>query len=606
MNVFDFSDTEALGTVRAVDTAVVLVGVDNIDLLRQMQVNRLVVLQSSKPGQHLVGVVQRITRDIATARQCDEDEQDESGSLEIEERNTVRITLIGTFIDREGTKLNVFRRTLETVPEIEARCFPVEGDRLTRFMRVISHQGKDDMPRLSLGTYTLDENAEAYLNANRFFQRHAVVVGSTGSGKSWTTARMLEQISQLPNANAILFDIHGEYHTLSGNGVRHFRVAGPADLDGTGNAEDGVLFLPYWLLAYEDMVAMLIDRSDRNAPNQAMLISREVTAAKRQYLETGNHNDVLANFTVDSPVPYSLDEVSNTLMTLNTEMVEGSRGQKQGPFFDQLSRLIARLDNKRNDRRLGFMFRAPATTMEFSWLEKFARALVAGTCDQPDQSGGVKVIDFSEVPSDVLPLVVARIASLVFFVAQWTERAHQHPIALLCDEAHLYIPERIAAGGIMEAALTCFERIAKEGRKYGVGIVVISQRPSEVNRTVLSQCNNFVALRLTNAEDQHVVQRLLPDSLGGMTGLLPILDTGEALMVGDACLLPARIRISPPQSQPDSGTIDFWDRWAQDRQVEHVSAAVMSWRQQSSLGAVQPTIEAPAPAKKKRTKKKST
>jgi type II secretory pathway predicted ATPase ExeA len=137
----------------------------------------------------------------------------------------------------------VFRRTLETVPEIDALCFPVEGEKLTLFMRAISFQSSTDAQRLSLGTYTLDESAEAFLNANRFFQRHAVIVGSTGSGKSCTTARLLEQVAELPNANAVLFDIHGEYHTLTGAGVSHFRIAGPADLDGP--RKENVLFLPY-------------------------------------------------------------------------------------------------------------------------------------------------------------------------------------------------------------------------------------------------------------------------------------------------------------------------------------------------------------------------
>ena len=128
--------------------------------------------------------------------------------------------------------------------------------------------------------------------------------------------------------------------------------------------------------------------------------------------------------------------------------------------------------------------------------------------------------------------LVARIA---FVIQQWTEKGIRHPIALFCDEAHLYIPERVEGGGDVVSVGT-FERIAKEGRKYGVGLVVISQRPSEVNRTVLSQCNNLIAMRLTNAEDQAVVRRLLPDSLGGFSDLLPVLDVGEALIVGDACL----------------------------------------------------------------------
>jgi hypothetical protein len=143
------------------------------------------------------------------------------------------------------------------------------------------------------------------------------------------------------------------------------------------------------------------------------------------------------------------------------------------------------------------------------------------------------------------------------------------------------MPNRTDAGGVEAAALRYFERIAKEGRKYGVGLVVISQRPAEVSRTVLSQCNNFVALRLTNAEDQSVIQRLLPDSLGGFTGLLPVLDTGEALVVGDASLLPSRIRIHEPTAKPNSGTVDFWDEWSRDEQRQAVEQAVHSWRRQS-------------------------
>lgn len=578
--LFSFNDHDSLGVVRAVDTASVVVGVDNLELLRKMQVNRLVVLQSSKAGQFLVGIVQRIVRDAPTAKDIEREE--ETGEPRVAERNTVKITLIGTFIERDGSKSNLFRRTLESVPEIDAFCFSLEGDLLTRFMRVLSHQSDSDAPRLSLGSYALDLHAEAYLNANRFFQRHAAIVGSTGSGKSWTTARLVEQIAELPNGNAILFDIHGEYGTLTGAGIRRYRVAGTSDLESGNGLDDGVLYLPYWLLAYDDMVAILVDRDDNNAPNQAMIMSRSVVTAKRKYLENGTHADILSNFTIDSPVPYDLKEVFNEIEAKNVEMVPGARTEKQGDFFGKLSRLIARMENRVSDRKLGFMFQAPAETTEFGWLERLAKQLMAGTRDQANAKGGVKIIDFSEVPSDILPLIVSRVASIVFSVAQWTRSDERHPIALLCDEAHLYVPERGSSTGILASALNTFHRIAKEGRKYGVGLVVISQRPSEMSRTVLSQCNNFVALRLTNAEDQSVVQRMLPDNLGGLSGLLPILDTGEALVIGDACLLPARIRITEPKSKPDSGTVDFWDRWSADEPCEAVATAVQSWRKQSS------------------------
>ncbi|MEJ8676942.1 ATP-binding protein [Chromobacterium amazonense] len=478
-------------------------------------------------------------------------------------------------------KDNVFVRTLETVPEIDANCFALEGPRLTAFMRVIANIAGDGQ-RLSLGHYTLDEAADAYLNGNRFFQRHAVIVGSTGSGKSWTTARVLEQVAELPNANAVMLDIHGEYATLNGDGFQHLRIAGPADLDSGAALTQGVLFLPYWLLGYEALTSMFVDRSDQNAPNQAMVMSRAILNAKRAYLEAGDKAEVLANFTIDSPVPFNLEAVLGELRELNEQMVPGARAgaEKQGEFNGKLSRLIQRLESKRSDRRLGFLFQGTAETMQYEWLERLVVLLMAGRKDQPAEKGGVKVIDFSEVPSDVLPLMVSLVARLIFSVQQWTTSEKRHPISIVCDEAHLYIPERSGSVGADDISVAIFERIAKEGRKYGLGLVVVSQRPSEVNRTVLSQCNNLMAMRLTNGDDQAVVRRLLPDSLGGFGELLPVLDTGEALVVGDASLLPARIRMAPPKQPPNSGTIDFWDRWANDDAIGGHDAAVESWRKQ--------------------------
>lgn len=200
----------------------------------------------------------------------------------------------------------------------------------------------------------------------------------------------------------------------------------------------------------------------------------------------------------------------------------------------------------------------------------------------PAQNGkkGVKIIDFSEVPSDILPLIVSLIARVVFSVQQWSQVGERHPIAIFCDEAHLYIPAHTEKS-IDDASLVTFERISKEGRKYGVGLVVISQRPSEVNRTVLSQSNNFIAMRLTNADDQAVVKRLLPDSLGDYAEMLPILDIGEALIVGDASLLPSRIRIAPPKLKPRSATIDFWDEWAKETSAVNIRNAIEALRKQS-------------------------
>ena len=223
------------------------------------------------------------------------------------------------------------------------------------------------------------------------------------------------------------------------------------------------------------------------------------------------------------------------------------------------------------------MFQGGSDSYEMDWLIRLAKALVGTKHD--NGTSGVKVIDFSEVPSDILPLIASLVARIVFQIQQWMDSESRHPIAIFAEEAHLYIPNDLHKG-ISEVSLDTFERIAKEGRKYGVGLVIVSQRPSEVNRTVLSQCNNTIALRLTNAEDQAVVKRLLPETLGGLIDSLPVLDTGEAIVVGDSSLLPSKIRVGMPHKKPLSGTVDFWDEWSKDSLKGNTHGAVTSWRRQ--------------------------
>lgn len=578
MRIFNYSDEDSLGRVISVDTTSVILNVDNVDKLRSMQVNRLVALQSSKAGQHLIGLINKIVR---KAVNDDREQVDHEDTEFLGENNSVKITLIGTFFDRYLLDLNVFRRTLETVPEIDACCYSIDGGTLTSFMNAISNQAGETESALSLGSYSLDEDAVAYLDANKFFQRHAVIVGSTGSGKSWTTASLLEQVAKLENSNAILFDLHGEYQSLVDDGIKHFKIAGPAEIGGEIDIDDGVLYFPYWLLSYEDMLEMLVDRSDQNAPNQSMVLSRSVMRAKEEYLNSIGKSEMLDSITIDSPIPYRLQEVLENLIDLDTKMVQGTKGPKQGEFYGKLTRFISRLNNKISDKRLAFMMNPSATVFEWEWMDNLSNVLMSGRSNLESKKGGVKIINLSEVPSDILPVVIGRISALIFSLQQWTKKEERHPIALLCDEAHLYIPESNSSTANSNSANKSFERIAKEGRKYGVGLVIISQRPSEVNKTILSQCNNFLAMRLSNAEDQSVIKRLLPDSLGNFTDLLPILDRGEALIVGDASLLPSKVKIKEPNNKPNSGTIDFWDEWKNTDKRNAVKDAVHAWRIQS-------------------------
>lgn len=181
MAIFQFEDKDAIGTVFSVDTATLIIKVDELDKLRKLQVNHLVAIKSSKAGQHLIGIINRITRKSVDEENREEDKLGFNGFLITE--NILKVNLFGTLLDKYGSKNNIFKRTLDTVPEIDAPCFPIVGENITKFMQTISSKENYDNP-LTIGKYSIDENAEAFLDGDKLFQRHAVIVGSTGSGKS--------------------------------------------------------------------------------------------------------------------------------------------------------------------------------------------------------------------------------------------------------------------------------------------------------------------------------------------------------------------------------------------------------------------------------------
>ncbi len=567
MGIFDYDKLESFGKVQGVDTANVLVVVTDTNQLSKLQVNNLVAIRASKRGQTLIGMVSKIMRKFIDMPELEEEEIAASNDI-------VKLTLIGTLMDKDGERNNVFKRTLESVPEIDSDCFVMSDETLTNFMSAISGANSDVENPLCIGHYAINHGASAWLDGNKLFQRHAVIVGSTGSGKSYTVATLIEKIAKLKSCNVVLFDIHGEYAPIKADGIKHYRIAGPGD-----SPSDDVLFLPYWLLTYDEMLSLMLDRSDNNAPNQAMVFSQSVFKAKEDLLDEFDITDLSGKITIDSPVPYRVSNVLENLKNKNTEKKIGSTGREtQGDFYGKLSRFIQRLESKTTDKRLNFMFSDNEELIKYDYMTNLCKQLMAPA----SQSGGVKIIDFSEVPSDILPLIVSLIARVIFYVQQWMEKDKLNPISIFCDEAHLYMPAK-AKYGVEDSSLQSFERIAKEGRKYGVGLAVISQRPSEVNRTVLSQSSNYIAMRLTNADDQNVIKKLLPDNIGDFADLLPILDVGEAIVVGDACVIPSRIHIDKPEQEPNSATVKFWTEWSKETAHNCIYDAVESLRKQSRV-----------------------
>ncbi len=592
MSIFTFTEAQSLGEVRSVETARITIRVTDGQRLQKARVGRLVAIQSFG-DEWLIGIIERVWRHPVELPTLQEGEVPKDLTAVQQEENGVAVSLVGTYRARDGERHNTFSRAVFSLPEINRPVFPIEEKSLEDFMGILSSSSKAEaVAPLRVGTYTLDGKASAYIDGDKLFQRHAALLGSTGSGKSFTVASILEQSALLPHANIIVLDLHGEYSSMKF--ASHYRIAGIGDL----KAKRGdAIFLPFWLLTYDEMQSVFVDRSGDNAPNQALALMDSVIEMKRAAIVALSKPELLEGFTVDTPVPYRLEALVQSLDDKNEEAIDtgetyasgprkGLPKTEKGPLAGKLSRFLIRLKTKMNDRRYAFMYQAPAEYEAYDSLHQLAKKLL-GTNDVKDGvNHGIKIIDFSEVPSDILPVVVGLVARLVYQIQFWSSPGAdgdaRHPVAIVCDEAHLYLPSNAASTGPLEKrALENFERIAKEGRKYGVGLMVVSQRPSDVSTTILSQCSNIIALRLANKTDQAVVRQLLPESLEGLMEVLPTLDVGEAVVVGDATLLPTRIKMSKPKHEPRSATIPFWTRWAKPKADVDLVAAVENMRRQS-------------------------
>ncbi|MEO1017224.1 MAG: ATP-binding protein [Pseudomonadota bacterium] len=579
--VLNFDEADFLGHVIAVDTSHVLISVENSKLFTQTSIGSLVSIHGNTEHEYLIALLDKATKILEETRlDIDPENKLDDEQREMRPADTIRATMIGTFREFDGERTNTFKRGTDSFPQIDRECFAINGANLQHFMGLLGAEFEEE-ERLKLGVFVADRTAEAIASGDKFFQRHAAILGSTGSGKSWAVALLLERASSLPYTNIVVFDMHGEYGSLckgSAGFARQFKIAGPGDL---GNPSTNTLFLPYWLLNREELLSMVLDRTDQNAPNQASRFTQHVRELKEETLALLEMEEAAKTFTVDSPIPYSLERLIKKLEADNTAKGKNpdTGREKNGEWNGKLTRFISRMNAKVEDRRYGFMFQPTPESIGYDWLpDRVVELMSVG------KDSGIKIIDFSEVPADVLPVLTGTIARLLYDVQFWLAPEKRTPICILCDEAHLYLPARDDANVVQRQALGAFERIAKEGRKYGFSIVVVSQRPSDVSRTILSQCNNFLSLRLTNETDQNVVRRLVPDSLLSVADILPLLDTGEALLLGDAVLLPTRIKLDAPTVKPDSATRDFWREWGTLAPAEHpLRASVESLRRQTRV-----------------------
>jgi hypothetical protein len=492
------------------------------------------------------------------------------------DRVLAKLMPVGAF-HPDATGGGTFRVGAAHQPRIHAGCHLVAGDDLSRLMACIAEDVAPE-ERLVLGRYGGTDGADAVANGNRLFQRHLAILGNSGAGKSWAVALLLERAARLRNASLIVLDLHGEYGPLTEGGLAtRLRLGGPSDFE---ERRDDLIYLPYWLFNIDELALILLNGEDPHAADQRLWLTQRIETLKRGAVAATGDYETAQRVTVDSPLPYRIedilrgaerDDIANIVLQPSGKVVPG-------PYSGKLRSLINRIEACVADPRYTFIFRPPGECLNSNWLPMMALMLLDSGVGTP----GIKTIDLSELPTELVPLVAGLIARLTYDIQFWTEAAQRTPICIVCDEAHVYLRENASPSPIYNWAMHRFETIAKEGRKYGVCLAVVSQRPSELNRTVLSQCNNFMILRLSNDPDHDAIVQLVPGAFAGVADLLPTLDVGEAVVVGDAVPLPARIKLDRAINGPDSRTIPYWSLWAnQPSSAEAIVKGAAALRAQS-------------------------
>ncbi len=571
----DLRSCPLLGRVTRLDRNRLEVELSDPGLAQRVTVSDLVALATD--GDFLIGLVEAVQlRQARPARDgLAGDGPARASSV------ALQVMPVGRLSPGDGGGRATFRRGASGYPHVGSACHLVEGEQLHGFMSLLG-RGVAPEEQLVLGRYAADRETEAIADGNRFFQRHLALIGSTGAGKSWAVALMLERASRLSHPNLIVLDLHGEYTPLARGGdlgrpiARSLRVAGPGDV---ARPNEDALFLPYWLLERDELMALVLNPDDPDAADHVFRFTEHVQTLKRVSLVDQGRRLALATFTVDSPIPYRLEHLVELLRRDDAEKIPQppSNRLEPGPYFGRLTSFVSRLEARAADPRYGFIFDPPEETFGYDWLGEMAAKLLG----EGAGGAGIKIVDLSEVPSAIVPLVAGVLARLVYDIQFWMDPARRTPVCLICDEAHLYLPAREDSGPVHRAALDVFEAIAKEGRKYGVGLVVVTQRPTDVSSTILSQCNNFVIMRLTNDHDRSMVERLIPEHLAGVTGVLPALEPGEGVVVGDALLLPTRIEFDPPAVKPASTTQPYWSLWTErSSNGDAIAAGVEALRNQ--------------------------
>jgi hypothetical protein len=501
-------------------------------------------------------------------------------------RRWMEVQLVG-----ETTGTLAFQRGVSVSPTIDDEVHLLTPEDLHELYATAA------LAPLTVGHHASSESLPAVLDLQQLVTRHAGIFGSTGSGKSNTVAILIRAISEsYPGAKIIIFDPHGEYSTA---------LSDDACTLGIGSGL-GALVVPYWALPYEEFSWFFMDKRGQET-SQDMYIREKIfeikVASAKKYLGIDPNK---VQITVDSPIPFDLKQLwydldfaeratfkTNQCLPGDEAITDKGDASKvipakfkapglgsAAPFTNQrnmkgISPQLTRMAARLRDRRFAFLcdpagYQPGGKDLDAllgSWLANGKR---------------VTIFDLGGVPSDVVELVVSTISRIVFETCFWGRDldgvGRQAPLLFVFEEAHAYLPSGMASAFVQGFARRAVQRLVKEGRKYGLGSVVVSQRPSELDETIMSQCGTMFALRLSNPQDQSRIASVLPDSMAGLTDILPALRTGEAILAGEALAIPSRIRFPLADPRPRSDDPDISKTWSEPADSPKLAEAVYEWR----------------------------
>ncbi|MEP0848486.1 MAG: DUF87 domain-containing protein [Phycisphaerae bacterium] len=482
----------------------------------------------------------------------------------------------------------------------------------------------------SMGRFAIDTDFEVKVLGKEFFAKHVAVMGNSGSGKSVSTAKIVHEATRLPHSQVVMFDMHGEY-------LRAFSDEHGEPLPNVTYLSDRNLILPYWMLAFEEFEQLFVDTSNPlNLSAQRVFLRQAFERLKRPAAtELGLHGE----FTIDTPVYYSLEQLQTYALNMNearfvtntdtyafsrlpyrqlpreeqerlllAKRMEFNPAASEGEtahatFNGRLLGLINMVETRLNDRRYDFLLRPfeqarrnvdLASQFDPNALPGRKSATVSAVIRQMlgllQPRRNLTIVDLSGLPFEVVDVTVAVLTRALFDFNFWSPPERRQPVLLVYEEAHNYLPRKPLEGR-KTFARNAVEKVAKEGRKYGVSAMIVSQRPSEISETILSQCNSMVLLRMNNPDDQEYAARVVSDQFRSLISLLPSLRPGEGFIIGDAVLMPMRTLIDRPPKEPQSANVDFYGLWAAGESQRDVDEVIHHWWRQERTAYVPPAPE---------------